>query len=108
MKSETCPAAICQIVRPTTIDSAAKMFFGVIRIIVRAAPVGAFGAMAFTIGQYGIGSLVNLGALMKRASQNFDSAAVLSVVVLICLLGLIAQSLINMLESHFLRWHVRT
>jgi aerobic C4-dicarboxylate transport protein len=46
------------------IDSAAKMFFGVIRIIVRAAPVGAFGAMAFTIGQYGIGSLVNLGALI--------------------------------------------
>ena len=40
------------------------MFFGVIRIIVRAAPVGAFGAMAFTIGQYGIGSLVNLGALI--------------------------------------------
>jgi ABC-type nitrate/sulfonate/bicarbonate transport system permease component len=51
---------------------------------------------------------VNLGALMKRASQNFDSAAVLSVVVLVCLLGLAAQSLINMLESHFLRWHVRT
>jgi NitT/TauT family transport system permease protein len=51
---------------------------------------------------------VNLGALMKRASQNFDSAAALSVVVLVCLLGLAAQSLINMLESHFLRWHVRT
>ena len=43
------------------IDIAAKMFFGIIRIIVRAAPVGAFGAMAFTIGAYGIGSLVNLG-----------------------------------------------
>ena len=40
------------------------MFFGIIRIIVRAAPVGAFGAMAFTIGAYGIGSLVNLGALI--------------------------------------------
>jgi aerobic C4-dicarboxylate transport protein len=46
------------------IDTAAKMFFGVIRIIVRAAPIGAFGAMAFTIGQYGIGSLANLGALI--------------------------------------------
>src|SRR6266700_3709403 len=32
------------------IDAAAKVFFGVIRIIVQAAPVGAFGAMAFTIG----------------------------------------------------------
>jgi aerobic C4-dicarboxylate transport protein len=46
------------------IDTAAKMFFGIIRIIVRAAPIGAFGAMAFTIGQYGIGSLANLGALI--------------------------------------------
>jgi aerobic C4-dicarboxylate transport protein len=46
------------------IDVAAKMFFGVIRIIVRAAPIGAFGAMAFTIGQYGLGSLLNLGALI--------------------------------------------
>ena len=42
------------------IDAAAKMFFGIIRIIVRVAPIGAFGAMAFTIGAYGLGSLVNL------------------------------------------------
>ena len=42
------------------IDSAAKMFFGIIRIIVRVAPIGAFGAMAFTIGAYGLGSLINL------------------------------------------------
>jgi len=46
------------------IDTAAKMFFGVIRIIVRAAPVGAFGAMAFTIGSQGLGALWNLGALI--------------------------------------------
>ncbi len=46
------------------IDAAAKMFFGIIRIIVRVAPVGAFGAMAFTIGASGIGSLANLAALI--------------------------------------------
>ena len=46
------------------IDALAKIFFGVIRIIVQAAPIGAFGAMAFTIGAYGLGSLVNLGALI--------------------------------------------
>jgi len=46
------------------IDTLAKVFFGVIRIIVQAAPIGAFGAMAFTIGAYGLGSLVNLGALI--------------------------------------------
>jgi aerobic C4-dicarboxylate transport protein len=39
------------------IDIASKMFFGMIAIIVRAAPVGAFGAMAFTIGAYGLDSL---------------------------------------------------
>jgi aerobic C4-dicarboxylate transport protein len=46
------------------IDLAARMFFNIIRIVVRVAPVGAFGAMAFTIGAYGLGSLVNLGALI--------------------------------------------
>jgi aerobic C4-dicarboxylate transport protein len=46
------------------IDTAAKMFFAVIRIIVRAAPVGAFGAMAFTIGSQGLGALWNLGQLI--------------------------------------------
>ncbi len=46
------------------IDMAAKVFFGVIRIIVRAAPIGAFGAMAFTVGAYGLGALWNLAALI--------------------------------------------
>jgi aerobic C4-dicarboxylate transport protein len=46
------------------IDAAAKVFFGVIRIIVKAAPIGAFGAMAFTIGSQGIGALINLGYLI--------------------------------------------
>src|SRR3979409_306976 len=46
------------------IDQAAKMFFGIIRIIVRAAPVGAFGAMAFTVGAYGLDALWNLIALI--------------------------------------------
>jgi aerobic C4-dicarboxylate transport protein len=42
------------------IDGMAKIFFGMIRIIVRAAPIGALGAMAFTVGAYGVGSLINL------------------------------------------------
>jgi len=50
---------------------------------------------------------VNLGAIMKRATQNFDSATALAVVLLICLLGLAAQSAINVLERHLLHWHVR-
>jgi aerobic C4-dicarboxylate transport protein len=46
------------------INAMAKIFFAVIRIIVRAAPIGAFGAMAFTVGAYGVGSLVNLVELI--------------------------------------------
>ena len=44
----------------TAVEAASRMFFGIIRIIVRAAPIGAFGAMAFTVGAYGVGSLINL------------------------------------------------
>jgi aerobic C4-dicarboxylate transport protein len=46
------------------IDAAGKMFFRIIGIIVRAAPIGAFGAMAFTIGAYGLGSLWDLFKLI--------------------------------------------
>lgn len=38
--------------------------FRLVGILMRAAPIGAFGAIAFTIGAYGIGTLVNLGALV--------------------------------------------
>src|SRR6201991_4932263 len=48
----------------SAIDQAAKMFFRIIAMIVRVAPIGAFGAMAFTVGAYGLGSLVNLLALI--------------------------------------------
>jgi aerobic C4-dicarboxylate transport protein len=46
------------------LDDIAKLFFGIIGVVVRLAPIGAFGAMAFTIGKYGVGALVNLGALI--------------------------------------------
>jgi aerobic C4-dicarboxylate transport protein len=46
------------------LDEAGGALFGVINIIMRLAPLGAFGAMAFTIGRYGIGTLMQLGMLM--------------------------------------------
>jgi aerobic C4-dicarboxylate transport protein len=46
------------------IDIASHVLFGIIAIVMRAAPLGAFGAMAFTIGRFGIGTLVELGQLM--------------------------------------------
>jgi aerobic C4-dicarboxylate transport protein len=48
----------------SAIEMAGKMFFRIIAIIVRAAPIGAFGAMAFTIGAYGLDSLINLAWLV--------------------------------------------
>jgi aerobic C4-dicarboxylate transport protein len=45
-------------------DEAGGALFGVIALIMRVAPLGAFGAMAFTIGKYGIGAVAQLGFLM--------------------------------------------
>jgi len=46
------------------LDQVGHVFFGVVHIIMRFAPIGAFGAMAFTVGKYGIGTLVSLGWLL--------------------------------------------
>jgi hypothetical protein len=46
------------------IDTFSHALFGIVGIIMKVAPIGAFGAMAFTIGAYGVGTLVSLGKLM--------------------------------------------
>jgi aerobic C4-dicarboxylate transport protein len=46
------------------IDQASHALFGVVSIIMKVAPLGAFGAMAFTIGKYGLATLVSLAHLM--------------------------------------------
>jgi len=46
------------------IERVTLVVFRLVGILMRAAPIGAFGAIAFTIGKYGLGSLVNLGALV--------------------------------------------
>ncbi|CCE04339.1 C4-dicarboxylate transport protein [Bradyrhizobium sp. STM 3843] len=66
------------------IDDAAHAVFGVIAIVMKAAPLGAFGAMAYTIGKFGpaaLGNLIGLIALFYLAAALF--------VVLV--LGLIAR-----------------
>ncbi|QDX27558.1 dicarboxylate/amino acid:cation symporter [Sphingomonas suaedae] len=52
--------------RPVTdlLDKLGLVVFRLVAILMRAAPVGAFGAMAFTIGKYGIESLANLAGLV--------------------------------------------
>jgi aerobic C4-dicarboxylate transport protein len=53
-------------VRPliALIEQLSAALFAIIEMLMRLAPIGAFGAMAFTVGRYGIGSLVSLGQLM--------------------------------------------
>ena len=46
------------------IEKFSAVFFGIVRIITKVAPIGAFGAMAFTIGKYGVGSLIPMLKLM--------------------------------------------
>ena len=46
------------------IDALSHVLFRIIGFIMMVAPIGAFGAMALTIGQYGVDSLISLGALM--------------------------------------------
>ncbi len=68
------------------IDAAGKVFFRIIGLIVKLAPLGAFGAMAFTIGAYGLGSLRNLAALIV----TFYLTSILFVVIV---LGAIARTM---------------
>jgi aerobic C4-dicarboxylate transport protein len=53
-------------VRPLvdTLALISKVLFDIVNLIMRLAPLGAFGSMAFTVGRYGIGTLVSLGQLM--------------------------------------------
>jgi aerobic C4-dicarboxylate transport protein len=46
------------------IDRGAQMIFGIVNFVMWAAPLGAFGAIAFTVGKFGIGSLAALGKLL--------------------------------------------
>jgi aerobic C4-dicarboxylate transport protein len=48
----------------SAIEQLSHTLFIVVGIIMRLAPIGAFGAMAFTVGRYGVGSLLLLGKLM--------------------------------------------
>jgi aerobic C4-dicarboxylate transport protein len=61
------------------IETASHIFFGVMRIVVKAAPIGAFGAMAYTVGEHGIDSLGNLIELML----GFYATATVFVVVIL-------------------------
>lgn len=48
----------------TFIERSSEILFSIVKMITALAPIGAFGAMAFTVGMYGLGSLLSLAQLM--------------------------------------------
>jgi aerobic C4-dicarboxylate transport protein len=60
----------------TVVDQVAHVIFGIIAIVMKVAPIGAFGAMAYTIGKFGTGAIVNLLGLVA----TFYFTAILFVV----------------------------
>lgn len=61
------------------IDMTANVLFGIVGVIMKAAPVGAFGAMAFTVGKYGLVSLV---PMLKMIGAFYITCIFFVVVVL--------------------------
>ena len=76
--------------------------FRLVAIVMKAAPLGAFGAMAFTIGKYGVASLTKLAALVA----TFYLTSVLFVVVVLGIVGLLSGfsifSLVRYLKAELL------
>ncbi len=66
------------------VDGLSQVLFGIVAMIMKLAPLGAFGAMAFTIGKYGFRSLLSLGLLMA----SFYATCLLFIFVA---LGLVAR-----------------
>lgn len=78
--------------RPLTelLERLYAVLFGMVGMIMRLAPIGAFGAMAFAIGQYGPGALWSLGKLMGAVylTSGFFIVVVLGAIARVCGFGL--------------------
>ena len=68
------------------LEDISKVFFSIIQVVVKLAPIGAFGAMGFTIGKYGLAALLKLGALVA----TFYATSLLFVLVVLGLIALAA------------------
>jgi aerobic C4-dicarboxylate transport protein len=84
------------------LERLAIVVFRLVGILMRAAPIGAFGAIAFTIGAYGIGTLANLGALVATfyLTSLIFVIGVLGVVARLC--GFSIFALIRYLKAELL------
>lgn len=77
------------------LDTAMNVFFGMIKIIMRFAPIGAFGAMAFTVGKFGTSALL---ALSKLVLVTYLTEAFYVFVVLGLIAHLFGFSLIRFIK----------
>ncbi|MHA6766451.1 dicarboxylate/amino acid:cation symporter [Sphingobium ummariense] len=80
----------------TVLESASHAVFKLVAFLMKAAPIGAFGAMAFTIGEYGVGTLANLAGLVA----TFYLTSILFVVLV---LGAVAR-LVGFNILHLIRY----
>ena len=78
------------------LDQFSQALFAMVGLIMRLAPIGAFGAMAFTVGRFGIGSLLSLGKLMA-------AVYVTCLLFIVIVLGLILR-LAGLRLGRFLRY----
>ena len=76
------------------LDSVQAALFGIVGILMRLSPVGAFGAMAFTIGKYGLGTL---GSLAKLMAVFYGTSVLFVCVVLGLTLRCLGLSLLRLL-----------
>ena len=79
----------------TVLEQLGQLVFAMVGIIMRFAPIGAFGAMAFTVGRYGLGSLISLGALMAGV---YITCALFVVIVLGTILRICGLSLVRFIR----------
>ena len=77
------------------LDALTQMVFGIVNMLMRLAPIGAFGAMAFTIGRYGLSSL---GPLAKLIITLWITSALFVLIVLGAVAAMAGFSIIRYLK----------
>lgn len=77
------------------LESAQSVLFGIVGILMRLSPIGAFGAMAFTVGKYGLGTLTSLAKLI---AVFYGTSVLFVCLILGVALRLLGLSLVRLLS----------